>query len=142
MAFKPSDAVEALDYDFRDSGVEFVGTIPEPSQDDLDALFADMRKIGTEGALGSLASVQDGDNPVKALAALDENALTDITGALVAAVAKLCKGTPTEDEINALPVRHRQVFISHLLDQITNPQLRQPASRPAVVRTNGAALAG
>lgn len=141
MGFKPSDAVEALDYDFWPE-VEAKGTIPEPLQADLEALFADLREIGAKGSLDALAAVQQGQNPGAALAEVPEDMLGDITGALVAAVAKLCKGTPTEDEINALPVRYRQVFIDWLLSQITNPQMQQPASRPSVVRSNGAALAG
>lgn len=142
MGFKPSDAVEALDYDFRPD-VESFGTIPEPTQDALEELFADLRRIGTQGSLDSLAALQPGvDNPGQALAEIPEDVLGNVTGALVAAVAKLCQGTPSEDEINALPIRYRQAFIDWLLGETTNPTKRTTASRPSVVRSNGAGLAG
>lgn len=142
MGFKPSDAVEALDYDFRPE-VDSYGTIPEPTQSDLESLFSDLREIGAKGSMDALASVQPGvDNPGAVLAELPEDLLGNLTGALVAAVAKICKGTPSEDEINALPVRYRQAFLDWLLGETTNPTKRTPASRGSAVRSNGAALAG
>lgn len=140
MGFDAGNSVEPLDYDFS-SYIEGVrGTISEPTQDDLDAFFLALRNVGSEAGVAALESVGSGEDAREALAGIPDDLLSDLTGKLVAAVAGICKGTPSEGEINALPVRPRQAFVDWVIAETTNPTKRTSASRASVVRSNGAAL--
>lgn len=119
-AFNASAAIEPLEYDFAPYQPEVKGVIPEPSEEQVQTYFKAVTKAaeGVRHLRATADKVQqggeiDGDNPDVA-ALMEEMENFDMAGMLrsiTEAVADLCSGQPTADQIQALPFRVRQEFV-------------------------------
>lgn len=151
MGFDAGKAVIALDYDFStvkvadESAAEILkeakGTIPEPSQDALEAFQERLRSRIVDGGLEEIAAL--GDDPstadvVSAISGLPEGALGEMMNDTLDAVADLCAGSPTREQINVLPARIRLAFIGWLTESLVGPTQPTPATTPSLATANGA----
>lgn len=130
--FNAGTAVEAMEYDFTDYGGSS-GQIPEPTSKHVDVFFDRIKSLAQEvkrlqtGKQDSspISEVEAGDM----LAAMDDLNLAEYEEALADAIADLCQGTPSGDEISKLPFRVRAAFMQWLIGE-----LRPEAPRPATMR--------
>lgn len=138
--FKAAEAVDPLDYDFSavkgDDGKPLSkGTIAEPSREALDAFWEGRRHILEEAGidLGEIESV----NPLepegrvaltRAFASIPEERRKAMAPAQIENVARLCEGTPSKDEIEALPGRIQDAFIGWLMGMLSNPTRQNGSS--------------
>ena len=129
MGFNAGQAVSALDYDFTDFVEGAKGTIPEPTQDELDA-FMD--------ALGEIADVEvpDGEKADAAEIASavsealsDEGLLKQFWPKVLDALEPICKGTPSREQVEALPARIRLAFFDWFTSELTDPTKPNAATR-------------
>ena len=109
--------IEALDYDFTGfvtpgtgEPCQGAGTIPEPSGDQLEEFTDFLEKL----------SKQYEDSQKDGAAPLDQKAMLEAT---IAATAKFCSGTPSEDQLRALPVRAFRGFFGWLQGQFAGPKV-------------------
>lgn len=130
--FNAGEVVDALDYDFTAVGGP-KGTIPEPDDTRIEkfrkalgGIVAETLKA-RESAQASVAETGEltADTLLSALESAD---LTAQLGRAVDAVADLCQGSPTRDQIEALPWRHKQAFFAWLVGQLLDPTPRTPAT--------------
>lgn len=105
--FKASEAAPKLDYDFNPH-MDVKGTVPEPSQ---DAMRQYNKEIG----------VIYGGKTREEIAKLPVEDQEEIGAALVAAMAELCDGSPSLEELKALPFRTIQAFSGWLMGSFKNP---------------------
>jgi hypothetical protein len=110
-AFTVESAVEPLDYDFTPYGGK--GTIPEPTRDEVEAYREAVRGV-----------VQAKPTPE------DDEQSDEDRDRLATAVAALSKGTPSADEIRALPHRLRIAFARWLWSELVNPTKPGAATKP------------
>lgn len=119
MAKFSAGHVEPLDYDFTtarradaDGYCSGKGTVPEPSRKDLDEFLGAM---GTARAAG--LSLEEPD-------ASDE-AWND----LLKSLEKFCKGHPTREQLEELPVRALMAFVQWLVGEFNNPEVSRAGIR-------------
>lgn len=120
MGFDAGD-VEALSYDFRDYGPK--GVTPEPTTDQIRhfrkrvlATFNSLKTDGDDTELG-------GDNLAVRFLSLPPEQRDEVNDDLVDAVAELCAGHPTLEEIRALPARIRSGFVGSIFEAFADPLL-------------------
>lgn len=128
MPFKAAEAVPADDlaYDLAPYGPS--GTVPEPSRDQLDAYWEANRAI-YENAGVDLSKVESVDPQsqegraalTEAFADIPRDKRKAITPERIAAMAELCQGHPSAEEIKALPFRHQEAFMGWLMGVFSNP---------------------
>ena len=118
--FNAGKAVPKLDWDFTDfAGPDDKGTIPEPSDDALDAFRDRLRDVyGADFDPTDEAAVAQRMREIDAEAASLE---------VLDATAELCQECPSTDQLRALPPRVRAAFLGWLLQSITNPTGTAPA---------------
>jgi hypothetical protein len=132
--FDAAEAVESLDYDFRPH-VDAHGTVPEPSREELDHFWNGRRRI-LEDAGVSFTELESFDplDPqsrraiIEAFASIPEDKRKAMTPAALDNVARLTKGQPTRDELEALPGRLQDAFIGWLMGMLSNPTSRNGSS--------------
>lgn len=150
MGFDAGRAVTSLDFDFSTVAVadeqskqvlrEARGTIPEPSQEALEGFTDRLREIALDPDMVDVIAL--GDNPapeqvVAALGRVSQEKLERVMDETVTAVVQVCNGTPSEDQIRALPPRVRNAFVGWLSEQLVGPTQPTAASRPSPVAANG-----
>jgi hypothetical protein len=106
--FNSKDSVSPLDYDFSEHVPGVKGTIPEPT----GALLDEFR-----GTLTQFFNL-DGELKEKNLTKEDQDLLKV---ALIDALADVCAGSPTREQIEALPYRPQLAFIKWMASEILNP---------------------
>lgn len=128
--FDAGTAVEAMEYDFTAYGGSS-GTIPEPSEETLDLFMKKIREVALEAR--RLVN-QKGDpndlspeDMLNTLSEMDEDTMTKSLSVVSDALAELCSGTPTAEEISRLPFRVRQAFTGWLVGQF-RPEARTAAT--------------
>lgn len=134
MGFDAGKAVDALDYDFTAYVDDAKGTIPEPRQAQVDALFDALREVVV--ASGAEAGATP-EAIISGLAGLPEDVVKAQSEAMLDALAAFCQGTPSREEIEALPVRPLQAFVGWLVGQLEDPG--KGATQRAPATANGAA---
>lgn len=121
MGFDASTAVEPLDYDFthfasRDPVLaDAKGVIDEPSDEAVQKMqrqFAEATK--------AFRDASSGDGPP--LAELDRDVFEASETAILEAVAEVCNGSPSREQLAALPYRHKRRFLTWLQRQLMNPE--------------------
>jgi hypothetical protein len=146
--FKASEAVEALDFDF--SGISLAdenaaqilenakGTVPEPTQRQLTHFFHRLTELA---ASADVPDIPDDPSPQQVLAVLgsmSDEQLEQQNEQVIQIFAELCSGSPSAEQLAALPHRVRQAFIGWLSEKLANPPKLHPATRPSAAVPNGA----
>ena len=121
--FKAESVVEALDYDFNPY-VKVSGTIPEPTDRQIADFFGDMKTLfkEIEADLPTGIDLDSMSSVMEAMDDLDTEVTIKITGKMCVLYAKLCSGTPTEQQIRELPPRIRQIFFNWLQQEVMAPE--------------------
>lgn len=133
-AFRASEALEALEYDFTPH-VDAHGIIPEPSSGQVEEMFDQLRGIVAD--LG-LAYSHSPEENIAALANAPEDALSTVNTRMLAALHVVCGDTPSRGQLEALPHRLRQAFMGWLFAQLGDPQSFSVATTPSPAASNGA----
>lgn len=124
MGFDLSKQVKALDFNFGD-GVR--GTVPEPSPKSVNRFQTRMqeniRAIGRD-----VGDMSDPENLVRVLSSLTEDDLNAIYDENLDAVAELCDGSPTRDQLADLSFRGFQAFLGWITGEL-RPEGVRPATR-------------
>lgn len=111
--FDAGTAVSKLEYTFEAFGGS-KGCIPEPEDHDVEELFDTLATLMPEGSNSEEDIIEALQN--------DEFSMREINETMQAAVVKLCKGSPSEDDIGGLPYRVKTKFFNWLLQEITDPE--------------------
>jgi len=138
MSFDAGSEVEPLDYNFDTIAKRYpgrypelegvIGTVPEPSD---DAVQTFQRRL--TAATVDLLPVLDLDDRVavaKALRDMPEETFAKADQVIIDAVGELCAGSPTRDQVAALPFRLRRKFVAWLQRELMNPESLTAATRP------------
>lgn len=102
MAFKASAAADDLKFDLRPF-VDVTGIMPEPSYDLRDKFLARIEEVFPEGTNANI-SVEE---------------LRGKEREMIDAVAELSQGTPTAEQLGALPPRMLYAFFGWLVGEIS-----------------------
>lgn len=125
MGFKAQDAVEALEFDFNPH-VNASGVVPEPTSDQIDefrtTLAAAYQDLGLDPETLNAATGEGGIGPVLEHFGAIMASTSNLETKVAKAVAVLCSGSPTEEQILALPYRVRQAFLGWMTGTFFNPE--------------------
>lgn len=135
--FNAGTAVEVLEYDFTDYVPDCKGSIPEPSTEQLDAYFNAIRDLAknvqnlrakAERAEHAEDNELSNDEVDAILAEMDDLSISKYTGEMTVAIADLCSGQPSKEQIEALPFRVKQAFLQWVTGEF-RPEAGAPTSR-------------
>lgn len=126
--FDATTAVEALDFNFRPH-VDVSGTIPEPSDAQINRFFKDLQALVKQATGSAGAITPTPDQTIAWLSALSADQMQESSRATAAAVDRLCSGTPSAEQILALPFRLQQAFIGWLMGMM-RPEAGNAATTP------------
>jgi hypothetical protein len=145
--FDAGEVVAPLDYDFttikqlrsetREKLQNAKGTIPEPSDKQIQSLIRAQRKALTDAGINlDELDPEDATTLIKVASKLTEEQQSEVSQRVLQAVVSVCDGSPTEEEITALPQRVQNAFIAWLMKSLTDPESAAGATKPslAVVR--------
>jgi hypothetical protein len=131
--FDAGIAVERLEYDFTAFGGT-AGVIPEPSTGTVQTFFDTLQALASE-IRGKMAGVEGKDleeiseeEAADVVAQMDDNIAGEYQTKMNAAIAELCGGTPSLEEISGLPFRVLGAFTQWLTGEL-NPNRTPAASK-------------
>lgn len=130
-AFRAEGVVEALDWDFAPY-VNARGTIPEPTDRQIAEFLTGVKKVVKDAEADVPADVTDPAAVLSALDELDPDKTIEAAGKMCAVYSGLCSGTPTAEQIQALPMRVRTIFFTWLQDEVMNPEAAGPGGNGQV----------
>lgn len=120
--FDAANVVEALDWDFSkfDGGK---GVTPEPTEKLLAAYLRDIGNLTTDIAKRrkDLELPEDAttEQLVEAVSKLKtSDILEDLFARMAEIMAELCQQSPSAEQINKLPMRHRSAFFSYMSENV------------------------
>jgi hypothetical protein len=121
-----------LDFDFSKYVEGVKGRIPEPSAEALDKFYRRGFEIAKDAGINIDEVAEPGERGraalVKALANAPEGATEKMRHAEIEATAELCQGTPSVEQIEALPYRIQQAFTAWLMAKFADPTRRNGAT--------------
>lgn len=114
----------ALEYDFSTWGGP-IGTVPEPPRAKVNAMMKGVSKVFKE--LGVVdANSKDDLTPQEVAQTMDQveddETFEKLNDALLDHLAEICDGSPTLEQLKALPYRPFMGFFGYLLGNLTNPE--------------------
>lgn len=128
MGFDASKVIEPLDWNFEkyDAGS---GTVPEPSEKDVEKLFRDIAAATSKltERFGEDVSVDDLLVQLSDLPEGESLGFAAMIEALTKAFAGLCKGQPSKAQLNRLPMRVKLAFFAWLTREL-RPEAPNSAS--------------
>jgi hypothetical protein len=129
-----------LRYDFKAYG-GVMGRIPDPSDEMIEQFMTRLREIAREFGDEELEQV-DLDNAsaeeINALLAEDSNLqIAEAQRAMCDAVGELCQGSPSADQLLALPLRVRQGFMQWLQRKLFAGEASAADTQPGQARRIG-----
>lgn len=149
--FDAGASVEALDYDFSTIKVadeqsaailkDAKGTVPEPTQDALERFQEQLRETVIGNGLEDIVGLGEDAPPeqvISAMSTLDEGALHRVMQGTNDAIKQLCAGSPSPEQIDALPARVRLAFVGWLTQSLVGPTRPTSVSGPSLATANGA----
>jgi hypothetical protein len=150
MGFKAEWVAEPLDYDFAPYAPNIKGTIPEPSTKLIDAFRRkwDALFMGAQLAAENVKKDKTdqpkftADAPMSTILQewadfeLESPVVAAFDKAIVDTIAFVCQNKPSAAQINKLPARQRQAFVTWVREEMTNPKL-QSGAEPLRVATPG-----
>lgn len=117
--FDAGTAVEPMDWDFTTvPGGKGKGTVPEPSTDEMKIFqreFAQIMRDGQKLEVDDDAAMKMTDAEFKKFQADADK----IGERLDIAISKLCKDSPSRDEVATLPFRVKTAFSKWLMEQFS-----------------------
>lgn len=117
------------------------GTVPEPSQKKLEKFIEALRTIATDQSVSSVLNLGPDASQaemLEALSALSEEDMERTSGAMTEALIEVCSGSPSKEQIEAMPMRLRGAFLGWLAGELVGPTQPTPASTPSLAGANGA----
>ena len=141
--FDAGALVEPLDYNFKPYCPEISGTVPEPSDKQIETFLAKLKSIMTAASkdLGGTVSEDDPDQFLEALTSLDPKMVIGTLRDMAHAYAALCSNKPSFTELMQAPMRVRILFFRWVQQEIFSPEVRTGAGT-AVVSQLPRAVAG
>jgi hypothetical protein len=131
MAFNAATVVEKMDWDFTAFGGE-KGTIPEPSQDAVEAYQKEVTEAvkdiqGLPGAQSDFTMEE-----LNALmSSMGEVDFHKIASDVKDAIAKLCQNQPSREQLDLLPYRIFQAFQQWLQAELS-PESSSVGTKPSL----------
>lgn len=125
-----------LRYDFKAyGGVQ--GMIPDPSDEMIEQYLRGMRDAAKE--FSAAENTEDlSAEQLQELLEDDQNMrLAEAQQVIAGLTAELCGGSPTKEQLLALPFRVRQAFLSWLQGKLVNPESNAAGSTPSRVARIG-----
>jgi hypothetical protein len=140
--FDAGALVEPLDYNFKPFCPEISGTIPEPTDKQIEAFLAKIKTImeGANKEIGSL-SADDPEAFLEALTSLDPKMVTGTIRNMARAYADLCSNHPSFEDLMKVPMRVRILFFRWVQQEVFSPEVKTGAGT-AVVTPLSRAVAG
>ena len=141
--FDAGALVEPLDYDFKPFCPEITGTIPEPSDKQIETFLAKIKTI-MEGARKEITTDLPDDDPdafLEALTSLDPKMVIGTIRNMARAYADLCSHHPSFEDLMKVPMRVRILFFRWVQQEIFSPEVKTGAGT-AVVTPLSRAVAG
>lgn len=120
MATFDANSVGSIGYDFS-TWEGPAGTVPEPSDSQIDELMTDIRAAMKKYDLEVDEQDQASDLTEK-MDQAGEGFFTEMQEDLIKAYAKVCSQNPSEKVLRALPYRVRNKFFGYLMGELTNPE--------------------
>lgn len=125
-SFVSSEAIDGLDYDFTAHGGGS-GSIPEPSSWQVDAF---RQFLGKQFEAAQASSGNSGDEERELTTRERVKLLSDVLSKddsegraeILDACSAMCSGTPSVEELAALPYRLQQKFFGWLTGVFLNPE--------------------
>jgi hypothetical protein len=115
--FDAGSAVEPMDYDFTTTpGGKGKGVVPEPSTTEMKNFQTSFARIMRDAGALEMSDEEAAKLSEGEFDALQEQ-VGEIGDRLDAAIAKLCKDTPSVDEVSTLPFRVKTAFSKWLMEQ-------------------------
>lgn len=140
--FNAATVVEPLDWTFEPDVPGARGTIREPRDAQIGDYLSAVKKMSAE-LKGRIPEGVDPDDPQELLAAidsLDTDIVVQVHAKMARVYADLCSGSPTTEQILALPLRKRVMFYAWLQEQVMAPEaVPGGGSTPGQTRTLSAA---
>lgn len=134
MGFDAADSVDPLDWSFAPY-VDASGTVPEPTHEMVENLFAAIRGLAVAAGIAPGASRREA---IEAFAAIPEKVQRKQTKATMDALIGFCQGSPSREQIEALPYRPLNAFVGWLVGQFAG-DAGKGATEPSRATPNGAA---
>jgi hypothetical protein len=141
--FDAGSVVEPLDYDFTTvKGYphrKAKGVIPEPTDEKIAAFIGHLRDSMTSAkslAGDGSGAVEDFTDPTAFLGQLDSydpDKFLSVYSGVASAYSELCSGTPSPEEISALPLRVRLRFFAWVMQEVVSPEAGTGAGTAAVI---------
>ena len=146
--FDAGAVVEPLDFDFTTvKGYPHrraKGDIPEPSDKQIATFLGKIRDIMKQAkglAEGSDIDPADPMGFLNQLDSYDPDKFLEVFQTMSDAYSELCSGTPSAEEISALPMRVRALFFAWIQGEVVSPEAG-PGAGMAVVTPLRPAVAG
>lgn len=138
MGFDAGTVVSPLEYNFDSLAKRYTkpdgesmypelvgvsGTTPEPS----DEMVQEMQRsfVAATTRLNSATGAVDAEDRkavAAALEAIPKEEFAKVEEDILDALAKLCQGRPTRDQLAALPYRQKREYIKWLQNELMNPE--------------------
>lgn len=115
--FDAGTAVEPMDYDFTTvDGGKGKGVVPEPSTSEMKGFQKEFAQIMREGQKLEVSDEEALKMTDKEFAAFQKKT-DDLGDRLDSAIARLCKDSPSVEEVSTLPFRVKTAFSQWLMNQ-------------------------
>lgn len=146
--FSAAASVEALDYDFSavpdyPKALKATGTVKEPSDAKIGKFLDGLKTMVTDAKSSGLdLDVPEDASAEEMLAALDSvtgDAFVKLMETTAKLYAELCGGSPSFDQLQALPLRVRTEFYAWIMSEVVRPEGGKNAGNGQVVRLHTAA---
>lgn len=116
-----------VQYNFHPYAPTVRGTIPDPSDDQLQTYHKDMRQLMKESGIDDLPSDIDMklhpekmDEYMEKIEAFDQ---IETHHQLLEIIARLCNDTPNVEQMMELPYRVRIRFVRYIQKELTSPEV-------------------
>jgi predicted urease superfamily metal-dependent hydrolase len=117
------------------------GIVPEPSQKSLESFIEALRGIATDEAVAGVMALPDNPSPeevMETMSRLSEEDMDRAADAMTEALIDICSGSPTKEQIEAMPMRLRGAFLGWLAEELVGPTRPTSDSTPSLAGANGA----
>lgn len=126
-----------IEYDFSTWGGP-VGVVPEPSRrqvkkfmDDIQQGFKEIGLRTNKDSDSDTTTLEDVAETVDSIDADDEETFQRTADMLTKAVAEVCNGSPSFDDLAALHYRPFMGFFGYLIGELMNPEVSRPGTNNA-----------